>query len=119
MLIREATYMINKGVNVAETLAQCEKSDFIMRIDKAEVRQNTLTLHGTVVQGCLNGNDKRGFLNDMPVELLQAMPDKMAQNIIVKHLFPGNSATLYIKKPEDKNVAQIFNVRNRVLKVVR
>lgn len=119
MLIREATYMINKGVNVAETLAQCEKSDFIMRIDKAEVRQNTLTLHGTVVQGCLNGNDKRGFLNDIPVELLQAMPDKMAQNIIVKHLFPGNSATLYIKRPEDKIVAQIFNVRDRVLKVVQ
>lgn len=119
MLIREATYMINKGVNIAETLTQCEKSDFIMRIDKAEVRQNTLTLHGTVVQGCLNGDDKRGFLNDIPVELLQAMPDKIVQNIVVKHLFPGNSATLYIKKPDDKIVVQIFNVRNRALKVVR
>lgn len=119
MLIREAVYLTNKGVNVAETLTQCEKSDFIMRIDKAEVRQNTLTLHGTVVQGCLNGDDKRGFLNDIPVELLQAMPDKIVQNIVVKHLFPGNSATLYIKKPDDKIVAQIFNVRNRALKVVR
>lgn len=119
MLIRETTYMINKGINIAETLTQCEKSDFIMRIDKAKVRQNTLTLHGTVVQGCLNGDDKHGFLNDIPVELLQAMPDKMVQNIIIKHLFPGNSATLYIKKPEDKIVAQIFNVRNRALKVVR
>lgn len=119
MLIREATYMTNKGINVAETLTQCEKVDFIMRIDKAEVKQNTLTLRGTVVQGCLNGDDKRGFLNDIPVELLQAMPDKMMQNIIVKHLFPGNSATLYIKKPDDKIVAQIFNVRDRVLKVVR
>lgn len=119
MLIREAVYLINKGVNVAETLTQCEKSDFIMRIDKAEVRQNTLTLHGTVVQGCLNGDDKCGFLNGIPVELLQAMPDKMVQNIVVKHLFPGNSATLYIKKPDDKIVAQIFNVRNRALKVVR
>ena len=119
MLIREATYMINKGINVAETLSQCEKLDFIMRIDKAKVRQNTLTLHGTVVQGCLSGDDKRGFLNDIPVELLQAMPDKMVQNIVVKHLFPGNSATLYIKKPDDKIVAQIFNVRDRVLKVVR
>lgn len=119
MLIREVTYMINKGVNVAETLSQCEKSDFIMRIDKAEVRQNSLTLHGTVVQGCLNGDDKYGFLNDIPVELLQAMPDKMVQNIVAKHLFPGNSATLYIKKPDDKIVTQIFNVRDRVLKVVR
>lgn len=119
MLIREATYMINKGVNVAETLTQCEKTDFIMRIDKAEVKQNTLTLHGTVVQGCLNGNDKYGFLNDIPVVFLQAMPDKMVQNIVVKHLFPGNSATLYIKKPDDKIVTRIFNVRNRVLKVVR
>lgn len=119
MLIRESTYMINKGINVAETLTQCEKVDFIMRIDKAEIRQNTLTLHGTVMQGCLNSDDKRGFLNDIPVELLQAMPDKMVQNIIIKHLFPGNSATLYIKKPEDKIVAQIFNVRNRALKVVR
>lgn len=119
MLIRETTYMINKGINIAETLTQCEKSDFIMRIDKAKVQQNTLTLHGTVVQGCLNGDDKHGFLNDIPVELLQAMPDKMVQNIIIKHLFPGNSATLYIKKPEDKIVAQIFNVRNRALKVVR
>lgn len=119
MLIRESTYMINKGINIAETLTQCEKSDFIMRIDKAEVRQNTLTLHGTVVQGCLSGDDKRGFLNDIPVELLQAMPDKIVQNIVVKHLFPGNSATLYIKKPDDKIVAQIFNVRNRALKVVR
>lgn len=119
MLIRESTYMINKGINVAETLTQCEKVDFIMRIDKAEVRQNTLTLHGVVVQGGLNGDDKRGFLNDIPVELLQAMPDKMVQNIVVKHLFPGNSATLYIKKPDDKIVAQIFNVRNRALKVVR
>lgn len=119
MLIREATYMINKGVNVAETLAQCEKSDFIMRIDKAEVRQNTMTLHGTVVQGCLNSDDKHAFLNDIPVELLQVMPDKMVQNIIVKHLFPGNSATLYVRKPDDKIVAQIFNIRNRVLKVVR
>ena len=62
MLIYESTYMINKGINVAETLIQCEKSDFIMRIDKAEVKQNTL---------------------------------------------------------EDKIVAQIFNVRNRALKVVR
>lgn len=119
MLIRESTYLINKGINIAETLAQCEKTDFIMRIDKAEVRQNILTLHGTVVQGCLNGDDKRGFLNDIPVELLQAMPDKMVQNIVAKHLFPGNSATLYIKKPDDKIVAQIFNVRNRALKVVR
>lgn len=119
MLIREATYMINKGINVAETLSQCEKLDFIMRIDKAEVKQNTLTLHGTVVQGCLHGDDKRGFLNDIPVELLQAMPDKMVQNIVVKHLFPGNSATLYIGKPDDKIVTQIFNVRDRVLKVVR
>ena len=119
MLIREAVYLTNKGVNVAETLIQCEKSDFIMRIDKAEVRQNTLTLHGTVVQGCLNSDDKHGFLNDIPVELLQAMPDKTVQNIVVKHLFPGNSATLYIKKPDDKIVAQIFNVRDRVLKVVR
>lgn len=119
MLIRESTYMINKGINIAETLTQCEKSDFIMRIDKAEVRQNTPTLHGTVVQGCLSGDDNRGFLNDIPVELLQAMPDKMMQNIIVKHLFPGNSATLYIKKPDDKIMTQIFNVRNRVLKVVR
>lgn len=119
MLIREAMYMINKGVNVAETLAQCEKSDFIMRIDKAAVRQNTLTLHGTVVQGCLNGDDKRGFLNDIPVELLQAMPDKMAQNIIIKHLFPENSATLYIRKPDTEILTQIFNVRDRVLKVVR
>lgn len=119
MLIREAVYLTIKGVNVAETLTQCEKSDFIMRIDKAEVRQNTLTLHGTVVQGCLNGDDKCGFLNDIPVELLQAMPDKMVQNIVAKHLFPGNSATLYIKKPDDKIVAQIFNVRNRALKVVR
>lgn len=119
MLIREATYMINKGVNVAETLAQCEKSDFIMRIDKAEVRQNTLTLHGSVVQGCLNGDDKCGFLNGIPVVLLQVMPDKMVQNIIIKHLFPGNSAILYIGKPDDKIVTQIFNVRDRVLKVVR
>lgn len=119
MLIREATYMINKGINAAETLTQCEKVDFIMRIDKAEVRQNTLTLHGTVVQGCLNGNDKHGFLNDIPVELLQAMPDKMVQNIIIKHLFPGNSATLYIRKPNAEILTQIFNVRNRVLKVVR
>lgn len=119
MLIRETTYMINKGINIAETLTQCEKSDFIMRIDKAEVRQNTLTLHGTVVQGCLNGDDKRGFLNDIPVELLQAMPDKMVQNIVVKHLFPGNNATLYIRKPDDNIVVQIFNVRNRTLKVVR
>jgi len=119
MLIRETTYMINKGINIAETLTQCEKSDFIMRIDKAEVRQNTLTLHGTVVQGRLNGDDKRGFLNDIPVELLQAMPDKMAQNIIIKHLFPGNSATLYIRKPDTEILTQIFNVRNRVLKVVR
>lgn len=119
MLIRESTYMINKGINIAETLTQCEKSDFIMRIDKAEVRQNTLTLHGTVVQGCLSGDDKHSFLNDIPVELLQAMPDKMMQNIVVKHLFPGNSATLYIKKPDDKIMTQIFNVRNRVLKVVR
>lgn len=119
MLIHEAVYLTNKGVNVAETLTQCEKSDFIMRIDKVEVRQNTLTLHGTVVRGCLNGDDKCGFLNGIPVELLQAMPDKMVQNIVVKHLFPGNSATLYIKKPDDKIVTQIFNVRNRVLKVVR
>ncbi len=119
MLIREAVYLINKGVNVAETLTQCEKSDFIMRIDKAEVRQNTLTLHGTVVQGCLNGDDKCGFLNGIPVELLQAMPDKMVQNIVVKHLFPGNNATLYIRKPDDNIVVQIFNVRNRTLKVVR
>lgn len=119
MLIRESTYMINKGINVAETLIQCEKSDFIMRIDKAEVRQNTLTLHGTVVQGCLNGDDKCGFLNGIPVELLQAMPDKMVQNIVVKHLFPGNNATLYIRKPDDNIVVQIFNVRNRTLKVVR
>lgn len=119
MLIREAMYMINKGVNVAETLAQCEKSDFIMRIDKAEVKQNTLTLHGTVVQGCLNGDDKHGFLNDIPVELLQVMPDRMVQNIVAKHLFPGNSATSYMMKPDDKFVTQIFNVRDRVLKVVR
>lgn len=119
MLIREATYMINKGVNVAETLTQCEKTDFVMRIDKAEVRQNTLTLHGTVVRGCLNGDDRSAFLNEIPVELLQVMSDKMAQNIIVKHLFPGNSATLYIRKPEDKIVTQIFNMRDRVLKVVR
>lgn len=119
MLIREAAYMINKGVNVAETLAQCEKSDFVMRIDKAEVKQNTLALHGTVVQGRLNGNDKDAFLNNIPVELLQAMPDRMAQNIIIKHLFPGNSATLYVRKPDDKIVTQIFNVRDRVLKVVR
>lgn len=119
MLIREAVYLTNKGVNVAETLTQCEKSDFIMRIDKAEVRQNTLTLHGTVVQGCLNGDDKCGFLNGIPVELLQAMPDKMVQNIVVKHLFPGNNATLYIRKPDDNIVVQIFNVRNRTLKVVR
>lgn len=119
MLIYESTYMINKGINVAETLIQCEKSDFIMRIDKAEVRQNTLTLHGTVVQGCLSGDDKCGFLNGIPVELLQAMPDKMVQNIVVKHLFPGNNATLYIRKPDDNIVVQIFNVRNRTLKVVR
>lgn len=119
MLIREAVYMTNKGINVAETLTQCEKTDFVMRIDKAEVRQNTLTLHGTVVQGCLNGDDKDVFLNEIPVELLQVMPDKMVQNIIVKHLFPGNSATLYIRKPEDKIVTQIFNMRDRVLKVVR
>lgn len=119
MLIREATYMINKGINIAETLTQCEKSDFIMRIDKAEVRQNTLTLHGTVVQGCLHGDDKRGFLNNIPVELLQAMPDKIVQNIVVKHLFPGSNATLYVRKLNDKFVTQIFNVRDRVLKVVR
>lgn len=119
MLIRESTYMVNKGINVAETLTQCEKVDFIMRIDKAEVRQNTLTLHGTVVQGCLHGDDKRGFLNNIPVELLQAMPDKIVQNIVVKHLFPGSSATLYVRKLNDKFVTQIFNVRNRVLKVVR
>lgn len=119
MLIREAVYMTNKGINVAETLTQCKKTDLVMRIDKAEVRQNTLTLHGTVVQGCLNGDDKRGFLNDIPVELLQVMPDKMVQNIIIKHLFPGNSATLYVRKPDDKIVTQIFNVRDRVLKVVR
>lgn len=119
MLIREAVYMTNKGINVAETLTQCEKTDFIMRIDKAEVRQNTLTLHGTVVQGCLNSDDKRAFLNGIPVVLLQVMPDKMVQNIIIKHLFPGNSATLYIGKPDDKIVTQIFNVRERVLKVVR
>ena len=119
MLIRESTYMINKGINVAETLTQCEKSDFIMRIDKAEVRQNTLTLHGTVVQGCLNGDDKHGFLNNIPVELLQAMPDKIVQNIVVKHLFPESSATLYVRKLNDKFVTQIFNVRDRVLKVVR
>ena len=119
MLIREATYMINKGINVAETLSQCEKLDFIMRIDKAEVRQNTLTLHGTVVQGCLNGDDKCGFLNGIPVELLQAMPDKMVQKIVVKHLFPENSATLYVRKPNAEILTQIFNVRNRVLKVVR
>ena len=61
MLIREAVYMANKGVNIAETLTQCEKTDFVMRIDKAEVRQNTLTLHGTVVQGCLNGDDRGLF----------------------------------------------------------
>lgn len=119
MVIREATYMINKGVNVAETLAQCEKSDFIMRIDKAEVRQNTMTLHGTVVQGCLNGNDKNAFLNGIPVELLQVMPDKMVQNIIVKHLFPGNSVTLYVRKPDAEILTRIFNTRDRVLKVVR
>lgn len=119
MLIREAVYLTNKGVNVAETLIQCDKSDFIMRIDKAEVRQNTLTLHGTVVQGCLNGDDKCGFLNGIPVELLQAMPDKMVQNIVVKHLFPGSSATLYVRKPNEEILTQIFNVRNRVLKVVR
>lgn len=119
MLIREAVYLTNKGVNVAETLIQCDKSDFIMRIDKAEVRQNTLTLHGTVVQGCLNGDDKCGFLNGIPVELLQAMPDKMVQNIVVKHLFPGSSATLYVRKPNEEILTQIFNVRDRVLKVVR
>lgn len=119
MLIRESTYMINKGINVAETLTQCEKSDFIMRIDKAEIRQNTLTLHGTVVQGRLNGDDKHGFLNDISVELLQVMPDRMVQNIVVKHLFPGSSATLYIRKPDTEILSQIFNVRNRVLKVVR
>lgn len=119
MLIREAVYLTNKGVNVAETLIQCDKSDFIMRIDKAEVRQNTPTLHGTVVQGCLNGDDKCGFLNGIPVELLQAMPDKMVQNIVVKHLFPGSSATLYVRKPNEEILTQIFNVRDRVLKVVR
>ncbi len=119
MLIREAVYLTNKGVNVAETLIQCDKSDFIMRIDKAEVRQNTLTLHGTVVQGCLNGDDKCGFLNGIPVELLQAMPDKMVQNIVVKYLFPGSSATLYVRKPNEEILTQIFNVRDRVLKVVR
>lgn len=119
MLIREAVYLTNKGVNVAETLIQCDKSDFIMRIDKAEVRQNTLTLHGTVVQGCLNGDDKCGFLNGISVELLQAMPDKMVQNIVVKHLFPGDSATLYARKPNAEILTQIFNVRDRVLKVVR
>lgn len=119
MLIREATYMINKGVNVAETLTQCEKTDFVMRIDKAEVRQNTLTLHGTVVQGCLNGDDRGAFLNGIPVELLQVMPNKMIQNIIVKHLFPGNSATLYVRKPDAEILTRIFNTRDRVLKVVR
>lgn len=119
MLIREAVYMTNKGVNVAETLAQCEKSDFVMRVDKAEARQNTLTLHGTVVQGCLNGDDKYVFLNGIPVELLQVMPDKMVQNIIIKHLFPGNSATLYIKKPDAEILTRIFNMRDRTLKVVR
>lgn len=111
--------MTNKGINVAETLTQCEKTDFVMRIDKAEVRQNTLTLHGTVVQGRLNGNDKQAFLNDIPVELLQVMPDKMVQNIIVKHLFPGNSATLYVRKPDAEILTRIFNTRDRVLKVVR
>lgn len=119
MLIREAVYMTNKGVNVAETLTQCEKTDFVMRIDKAEVRQNTLTLHGTVVQGCLNGDDGGAFLNGIPVELLQVMPDKMIQNIIVKHLFPGNSATLYVRKPDAEILTRIFNTRDRVLKVVR
>ena len=119
MLIRESTYLINKGINIAETLAQCEKTDFIMRIDKAEVRQNTLTLHGTVVQGCLNGDDRSAFLNEIPVELLQVMPDKMVQNIIAKHQFPGNSATLYIRKPDAEILAQIFNMRDRALKVVR
>lgn len=119
MLIREATYMINKGIDVAETLTQCEKIDFIMRIDKAEVRQNTLTLHGTVVQGCLKSDDKHAFLNGIPVELLQVISDKMVRNIVVKHLFPRNSATLYVRKPDDKIVTQIFNVRDRVLKVVR
>lgn len=98
MLIREATYMINKGIDVAETLTQCEKIDFIMRIDKAEVRQNTLTLHGTVVQGCLKSDDKHAFLNGIPVELLQVISDKMVRNIVVKHLFPRNSANVVCKE---------------------